>query len=249
MTLGKRESKIQHRAISLIIMTFYLWWDINGYPVNVECDCLISVFSKCPQISEKIWRCNHCKRLWSFHINYRIYNSVTKEEGEEGEVMPKAYFTWDQVSYKLKFEFGGRDYKTIIEPTLSLLKGTIPSSDRDFDYDKKEWFIKEEWKDFILALLYAKFGQPNVVFWEKPAETHSYVPATKDIQAELLRFSEIIGHDLKALEKLSLKEVLPLYRKACFRYHPDRNPDGAFIMSELNSLWTSLKDVEKGYFK
>ena len=40
------------------------------------------------------------------------------------------------------------------------------------------------------------------------------------------------------------KEIKAAYKKACLKYHPDRNPAGAEMMQAINEAWDTLKDLE-----
>lgn len=42
---------------------------------------------------------------------------------------------------------------------------------------------------------------------------------------------------------LTLEEVKQAYRKACSKYHPDRNPAGAEMMKAINPAWEYLQKV------
>jgi curved DNA-binding protein CbpA len=41
------------------------------------------------------------------------------------------------------------------------------------------------------------------------------------------------------------KEIKAAYKKACLKYHPDRNPAGAEMMQAINEAWVTLKDLKE----
>jgi hypothetical protein len=48
---------------------------------------------------------------------------------------------------------------------------------------------------------------------------------------------------MRVIENWNKEEAIRFYRKAAQFYHPDRNPQYAASMSELNSTWAVLKDA------
>jgi hypothetical protein len=161
----------------------------------------------------------------------------------------KADLHWDNIAgcYKLKLSSYNPDVVTFI-------KGLIPASDRDFDYETKEWYVKEKYKLPILAVLEQTIGKYNINIVEKPSEDYakkfntgaSNVGESLPVDDCLLIFSKHTSVSTDKASKFTLAEAQKVYRLTAMKLHPDRNPNGAVLMSELNEAWAVLKEK---YFK
>jgi hypothetical protein len=79
-------------------------------------------------------------------------------------------------------------------------------------------------------------------FIKKPeAQNDLYAPRFIPTEVLLDKFKEITGVNISTFDYSGSKKV---YRGACLRLHPDRNPDdpnSSDKMSKLNEVWTNLE--------
>lgn len=153
----------------------------------------------------------------------------------------KATMTWDATvgAYKLSFPYN--------EDFIATLKGLIPAGKRDYDPKLKTWWVNEEYYLPLKTLMEHMFTE--TMFFEKPPKefyegfnTASVVPVASDITT----FAQLCTIPIDRARSLKIDEALKLYRKAAMRLHPDRNPNNAQMMSDLNAAWSRLKE---SYFK
>jgi hypothetical protein len=160
----------------------------------------------------------------------------------------KADLHWDNIAgcYKLSFTYN--------PDVVTFIKGLIPASDRDYDPSTKEWYVKEKYKLPILAVLEQTIGKYNINIVEKPSEDYakkfntgaSNVGESLPVDDCLLIFSKHTSVSTDKASKFTLAEAQKVYRLTAMKLHPDRNPNGAVLMSELNEAWAVLKEK---YFK
>lgn len=161
-----------------------------------------------------------------------------------------ASIIWESAAqaYKVTFTYNAE--------VVSFLKGTIPASDRTWEPDIKAWFITERYFLLIKIFLEGKgfrlttFSKEEATeFQKQQEEQHNYGAIHRqsvDVNTEFRKFSDLIQKArIPVLDMDSLKkdEILAkqLYRKAALAFHPDRNPEGASLMSELNTTWDKLR--------
>lgn len=159
----------------------------------------------------------------------------------------KANLHWDNIAgcYKLSFTYN--------PDVVTFIKGLIPASDRDYDPSTKEWFVKEKYKLPILAVLEQTIGKHNITIVDKPTEEYTKkfnqgaaVGESLPLDDCISIFSKHTSVTQEQAQKFTLAEAQKVYRVTAMKLHPDRNPNGAALMSELNEAWAVLKEK---YFK
>ena len=175
---------------------------------------------------------------------YKTYNSKSRTQSIS--------FIWDASvqAYRLNLSWDGKTTENII----SVIKGFIPSGERDYDPSTKTWWVKESYFEGIKKVILTYYPNAHVV--EKSDETwqsnfgKSSLPSETDLTfkfTKLISEAEILPPALPCPAiRWEFIPIQKLYRKAALFYHPDRNPDFASKMSELNETWTLLKQI---YFK
>ena len=188
---------------------------------------------------DKIFYCNNC----NFNINTSDLSELFP--------MNKVEMIWkpDLGAYQVRFPYD----KTMIE----FLKSKIPSGYRTPDYDEngkfRFWLIDKDYAEALLDILKIKFKNIpfTVITKEKVDEFNqgSHLTIQTDPNISLRIFAKLL-HDAGVTNgtepewtKLTILEVTKLYRKAAMYYHPDRNPQLAAEMSNLNKAWSELKEV------
>ena len=166
---------------------------------------------------------------------YRPYNyRNNKYRGKT-----KVSLTWNSLVgiYDLKFHdtYNWDD----IQAAITFLK-TIPYGERDYDPATKIWGIKESYFTTVKMLI-EHVDNFEVTIIEKPVGTTNgflgldSTPLDKYIKT----YEEVVGEKLGDYD--SSKK---LYRRACLRLHPDRNPGDSVAteqMSRLNEAWSQLE--------
>jgi len=167
-------------------------------------------------------------------------------------------------AYRLKLE---GNFKQHIEPIVKFIKATIPSNDRTYDPNTYEWFYHEKWHPLMdMAFKGSQFSVQYTITkeaftelkrkqseWAKQAgqsfQTKQY-NTSEDIEkfAFLLNeagFSQPNGTFtgiVEYLENIPKDIAISLYKKAIRFFHPDLHPDRATQASELNEVFSRLKE-------
>ncbi len=154
--------------------------------------------------------------------------------------------TWDLVTnsaYRVAFSNIGNHWNKC-ELVITLIKQTIPTSQREYDPEIKTWFIGEAYIRGIVDTCQA-IPDFDVIFTEKPSEVQVFKMHNKDEDyaefKRMLSFAHIQFDD-----STDFKVAKKAYLKAAFALHPDKNPDMASEMSTLNEVWSRL---QHSYFK
>ena len=125
---------------------------------------------------------------------------------------------------------------------IEFIKAKVPSG---FRTDRKEvsgsgarhlWYFSKDWlEDIILPIMNAMYPGIKINMVTK-AKVDEY---NQGSQINIVESQDKVYQDFKQLitiaipgtpsngdfEKLGLKEIITLYRKACLYYHPDRHPE------------------------
>lgn len=163
--------------------------------------------------------------------------------------MNKVEMIWkpDLGAYQVCFPFD----KTMLE----FLKAKIPSGFRTPDYDDngkfRSWLIDKDYAEALLDVLKIKFRHCTftVITKEKVDEYSQGALLTVQFDpnislrtfAKLLQDAGVTNSIEPKWTELTILEATKMYRKAAMYYHPDRNPQLAAEMSNLNKAWTELK--------
>lgn len=193
---------------------------------------------------------------------------------KEDEEMPKAILSYEALqldsegiptegAYKLKLE---GDFKRHIEPIVKFIKASIPSSDRTYDPTTYEWAFHEKYYPLMEQAFKGSHFQVSftvrkedfVELKRKQAEfakqagqsfAQRQVPVEEDIQKfiQLLLPIEIgkNGDFTVEVKSWNREEAIKAWKKALRFYHPDLHPERAAQASELNEVWSRLKE---GYY-
>jgi len=159
----------------------------------------------------------------------------------------KVFLHWDSNIGAYSFKFNDTFHWDQMQGVLTWVKQTfIIAVERDYDPDTKTWFLKDmHIKE--LKMLLENIREFTLDFIEKPDD--AYVPNFVPMDQYLNTFKEITGHDINTATSSTAgsngyDDAKKAYRKACFRYHPDRNPDNpdcARKISALNEAWLNLE--------
>lgn len=162
--------------------------------------------------------------------------------------------------YKLQFDYQGwnkqhRDF-------IAVLKGIIPSSDREYkpgwtdpvthEVHKPLWFISTKshngTKDYykILEHLIDVTFYPVFKYSKEQSSQYQYgsIGGIKvSVNDEINKFNKIVVElGLSQLnDKTEQNEATKIYRKAALLLHPDRNQGNGEKMSILNEVWNNIK--------
>lgn len=168
----------------------------------------------------------------------------------------EASFVWDELTQTYIFrvtKINWRSEKAKLNLFLDVLKSSIPSGHRDYDPKTYTWYIKESYYDILEPIMENYFdgfhsskkpdtgtASGNII------PTDEYLKTFRDYCTQAVTDKFEFEFDKIDWHTLSLKDANKIYRWAAMKYHPDRNPQGAEIMSKLNEAWANLKGV---YFK
>lgn len=137
---------------------------------------------------------------------------------------------------------------------FEVLKGSIPSSDRTYSGPPlHEWRFLDIHFDKIKALAEAAPFYPIEILTKEKAEEYSRGtigsgPIISIDQYENT-FNEILeqsGFGRVSFDKADYSSILRIYRKAALALHPDRNKNGAELMSRFNEAWAAIKEQKFG---
>lgn len=200
----------------------------------------------------------------------KTYTLIKLEDNE----MPKAILSYEALqldsegiptegAYKLKLE---GNFKTHIEPIVKFIKASIPSSDRTYDPNTYEWafherfwpLMEQAFKGSHFQVSFTVRKEDFVELKRKQAEfakqagqnfAQRQVPVEEDIQKfiQLLLPIEIgkNGDFTAEVKSWNREEAIKAWKKALRFYHPDLHPERAAQASELNEVWSRLKE---GYY-
>ncbi len=184
-------------------------------------------------------------------------------QGESTE-MPRAYLEYLELNpqsgegaYKLKFE---GHFKQYIQPMVTFIKATIPGSDRTYDPNTYEWFFHEKYFDVMkTALEGSNFRVEQGVTKEQFEELRkqqeeyarqagqSFSVQKHDTNEDLKSFiALLVGAGVKWKDdpaNWSKDIAKKAYLRAIKYYHPDLNPGMIMMATQLNEVWSRLKEA------
>lgn len=185
---------------------------------------------------------------------------------DEVEEMPKATLSYEALqldsegiptegAYKLKLE---GNFKTHIEPIVKFIKASIPSSDRTYDPTTYEWAFHERfWPLMEQAFKGSHFQVQFTVRKEdfvelKRKQAEFAKQAGQSFQTKQYSIDEDINKFASLLSQASIsatgyldwtrQEAEKIWKRALRFFHPDLHPERAAQASELNEVWSRLKE-------
>lgn len=202
---------------------------------------------------------------------YRLSFAHMLADDFDGEEMPKATLSYEALqidtegnviegAYKLKLE---GNFKSDIEPMVTFVKAAIPSSDRTYDPITREWFYHEKFhptmeqalKGSRFALNYTVTKEQFVELKRKQDEFARQAGQTfqvkqYDTNEDLAKFGSLLRQSgvtspISEISTWAREQALKAYRFAIKFFHPDLHPERAEQASELNEVWSRLKE---GYY-
>jgi hypothetical protein len=225
-----------------------------------------AIFSVYGKIVQNV--CGSCYMSVSNRYNFKF--SGWKTFGEE---MPKATLSYEALTsdqdgnvtegaYRLKLE---GNFKQHIEPIVIFIKASIPSSDRTYDPNTYEWFYHEKYHDLMKhALSGSRFTLSYTITkeqftelkrkqdeWAKQAG-QTFQTKNYDTDNDIIKFAAFLAEasegafgSIEEVKNLSKETATNFWKKALRFFHPDLHPERAAQASELNEVWTRLKE---GYY-
>jgi hypothetical protein len=139
------------------------------------------------------------------------------------------------------------------------LKAKIPHHHRSWTPATKTWAFEEQYfhsvKGFIeLAwpdnnFIYTKEQSDEFMRQQQQAEQSYYQQTVHSVDRYVTQFLNILikhciisnGSKFDFTKDKDYEDAKHLYKKACFKLHPDRNPAYAEDMSKLNEAWSIIK--------
>jgi DnaJ-like protein len=158
------------------------------------------------------------------------------------------------------FQFTKGFNKSVID----IIKAGIPTNERTTTGPpERKWYFAEKYFNLVkLALDGAGFTikiitkedieklRQEQAKHQEEAKQYYMKPAGVSIDEELQKFYKLIVPpeicpiiNFEQIKNWTKTEAVKAYRRAAMFYHPDRNPNAAKQMSELNSTWAVLKDA------
>lgn len=212
---------------------------------------------------------NYYNLRYKFGIKFKFRRFTTGQIFDpdlmENE-MPKAILSYEALqldsegiptegAYKLKLE---GNFKTHIEPIVKFIKATIPSSDRTYDPTTYEWAFHERfWPLMEQAFKGSHFQVQFTVRKEdfvelKRKQAEFAKQAGQSFQTKQYSTDEDINKFASLLLQASIpatgyldwtkEEAMKIYKRAIRFFHPDLHPERASQASELNEVFSRLKE-------
>ena len=194
------------------------------------------------------------------------YKFTFKRFNVENNEMPKATLSYEALqldsegiptegAYKLKLE---GNFKTHIEPIVKFIKTAIPSSDRTYDPTTYEWAFHEKYYPLMEQAFKGSHFQVSFTvrkedFVElKRKQAEFAKQAGQSFQTKQYSTDEDINKFASLLLQASIpatgyldwtkEEAIKIYKRAIRFFHPDLHPERASQASELNEVFSRLKE-------
>lgn len=127
------------------------------------------------------------------------------------------------------------------ESFLNALKTLIPSGSREFDFQNKFWYVKEEYGEFVRKLASDSFGVSNVSFVSKQvAEQAQSASARNNPAAAKICGGTTEDAIIVFFQLVPYEAAKKCYRETALAYHPDHNPADGDKMILLNDMWNRI---------
>ena len=134
---------------------------------------------------------------------------------------------------------------------ISALKQSIPSGDRQYDDQTKQWYIKENYGEFVRTIAEKALGVGSVSFTSRTVSQQAQSgPRTYGSGSQGAYLNPSTGGTTEDaivafFGLLSYDAAKKAYLVGAQSMHPDKGGDPA-KMAKLNELWTR---IEKEFFK
>lgn len=146
-------------------------------------------------------------------------------------------------AYIVHFKFERWEYARITA-MAGLIRAFVPATAREYDHNTKEWTILESFWTPIKELL----DKGNFKVIEEKVINPEDFFYNQGIPTEHVETKESIANKLLALLGITAEELADFnrakkaYRRKALELHPDRHPENAGKMSELNSIWSAYNE-------
>lgn len=146
-------------------------------------------------------------------------------------------------AYVLTFAFEKWEY-TRVTAMAAVIREFVPGAAREYNSDTKEWFILEPFFPPIRELL----TKGNFKIIEEKVIAPEDFFYNQGIPTEHIVSKETLANQLLALLGITAEELADFnrakkaYRRKALELHPDRHPENAGKMSELNSIWSAYNE-------
>lgn len=170
------------------------------------------------------------RRGWKFNDPY-------------GSNKVKVTIMWDQMTnstYQLSFTNIPKGKWDVVQATLETIKAAVPFSQREYDPTTKIWHFGEAHFQFVKDLV-THVPDFEVIVIEKPAEirANTFIPKEQDYE----RFKQILQlAGATVNDPIDKPTARRMYLLAAKQFHPDIRSDMAEVMTELNSVYSRLKE-------
>lgn len=244
--------------------------DCNKPHNNISGVCTACILlRKQARKQNKTWQYLHIRYSMPYNfVNFQNQYLVNWTTIDEVEEMPKATLSYEALAldnegiptegaYKLKLE---GNFKTHIEPIVKFIKASIPSSDRTYDPTTYEWAFHERFwplmeqafkgSHFQVSFTvrkedFVELKRKQAEFAKQAGQTFQTQQYPVDIDVET--FGKLIAATSSNItngeyKNWSREQAIAAYKKAIRFYHPDLHPERAAQASELNEIWSRLKD-------
>lgn len=197
--------------------------------------------------------CPKCCK-WNYHVlmTCHLISDIDERIGDLFE-MPRnnnwgtvdVSLAWDNALGAYNLRFGSTNQWDAIQGVITFIKQTIPWNERDYTPETKTWGIHEKHADNLKIML-ENIRVFKFVFIKKPDNAQSFASSNL-IHVDKYKkiFKDITNNDITD-DYAACKSI---YRKACLRLHPDRNPNNAQIAQQMSSLNEAWFNLEVAHFK
>lgn len=199
------------------------------------------------------YQCADCKYRITLEEIYDMAYKRRWNYNSRSNTCGSAKITWSPTEGVYVFSCQPNFLNPATKLFFDILKNSIPSSDRTYDPITHEWRFLDIHFDKVKMLAEAAPFSPIDVFTKEKAE--EYTRGTTGSKPKISidqyenRFNEIIKDiNLQPADfnTVDFNTVNKVYRRACMLLHPDRNPQGAELMSKLNEAWAAIKEEKFG---